>query len=76
MGHVLHIQNRQQFIEALGVLNDMPGMWHACGNPSSPVLLVTDTHFKALVKAGVVSDNGKEGKARGKKANARLRTKQ
>jgi hypothetical protein len=71
MGHIVHIQNRQQFIEALGVLNEMPGMWHARGNPSKPVLLVTDTHFKALVKAGVVSANGEEGKAGGKKASAK-----
>ena len=68
MGHLIQIQNREQFIKALGVLNEMPGMWHARGNPANPILLVTDTHFKALVKAGVVSSNGKEGNARGKKA--------
>ena len=68
MGHVVHMKSREQFIEALGVLNELPGMWHARGEPGTPTLLLTDTHYKALVKAGVVPANGKKEKARGKKA--------
>jgi hypothetical protein len=32
---------------------------------------VTDVHFNALVKAGIISANGKEGIAHGKKASAK-----
>lgn len=71
MGHIVQMKDQEQFIEALGVLNELPGLWHARGNPAAPTLLVTDTHYRALVKAGVVSSNGKEDKSRGKKATAR-----
>ena len=71
MGHVVHIQNREHFIEALEVLDELPGMWHARGNPSAPILLVTDAHYQALVAAGIVPANGKEAKSRGKKATAK-----
>jgi hypothetical protein len=68
MGHIVRINGRQQFIEALRVLNKLPGMWHSRGPVENPILLVMDSHYKALVKAGVISPNGKEGKTRGKKA--------
>lgn len=71
MGHLVRMQNRDHFVEALRVLNKLPGMWHARGAPSAPTLLVTDAHYKALVEAGVVSANGKEDKAHGKKAAAK-----
>ena len=71
MGHIIRIQNRDHFVEVLKVLNKLPGMWHSRGPAETPILLVLDSHYKALVKAGVVSPNGKEGKARGKKATAK-----
>jgi hypothetical protein len=71
MGHAVHIQSREQYIAALGVLDHMEGMWHGRGPSSAPVLIVTDKQYNALVKAGVVEANGKEGKTRGKKATAR-----
>jgi hypothetical protein len=71
MGHIVRIQSREQMIAAIGVLDEMPGMWHGRGTPEAPVLLVTEAHYKALVKAGVVPANGTEGKARGKKATAK-----
>ena len=70
MGHVVRIQSKKQFVEAIKVLNELPGMWHSGGSEEFPVLLVLDSHYKALVKAGVVSPNGTEGNARGKKAVA------
>ena len=71
MGHMVHIQDQDQFLAAIEVLNALPGMWHGRGTPEAPILLVTDAHYKALVKAGVVHTNGKEGKARGKKASTK-----
>ena len=71
MGHMIRIQSREQYMAAHRVLDKLPGMWHARGPVEAPVLLVLDSHYKALVKAGVVSPNGKEGKARGKKAAAK-----
>ncbi len=71
MGHIIRIQSREQYIAALNVLDDLPGMWHARGPSTAPVLLVTDAHYQALVKAGVVSANGKEVKARGKKTTGK-----
>lgn len=68
MGHIVHIKGREQFIAALEVLDYLPGMWHCRGTPDAPILLVTDAHYKALVKAGVVQTNGKQEKTRGKKA--------
>lgn len=59
MGHMVQIRDREHFIEALGILNDLPGMWHARGNPSAPTLYLTDVHYRALIKAGVISKNGK-----------------
>jgi cell division GTPase FtsZ len=71
MGHAVHIQSREQHIAALKVLDRVKGMWTGVGTSSDPVLLLSDRQFKALVKAGVIQPNGKEGKARGKKAKAR-----
>jgi hypothetical protein len=71
MGHIIRIQSREQYFAALNVLDYLPGTWHSRGPTESAVLFVTDEHFKALVKAGVVPANGKEGKARGKKATAK-----
>jgi hypothetical protein len=71
MGHTVCIQSDEQFIAALGVLDELPGMWHCRGPAESPILLLLDSHYDALVKAGVVAPNGKEGKSRGKKTVAK-----
>jgi cell division GTPase FtsZ len=71
MGHAIRIQSREQYIAAIRVLDKLPGMWRGIGPASAPVLLVLDSHYKALVKAGVVSPNGKEGQGRDKKASAK-----
>jgi hypothetical protein len=68
MGHAVRIESREQYMAALGVLDNVEGTWHGVGPSSSPILLLTDQQFKALVKAGVVKPNGKEDKIRGKKA--------
>jgi hypothetical protein len=68
VGHIIRIQNREQYKAALNVLDYLPGTWHSRGPSDTPILFVLDSHYKALVKAGVVAANGKEGKARGKKA--------
>jgi hypothetical protein len=69
MGHVIHIESDEQYVDAIRVLNKLPGMWHGRGTPEAPVLLVLESHYDALVKAGVVCPNGKEGKTRGKKTD-------
>ena len=74
MAHVIHVESDQQYVDIIRVLNKLPGMWHGRGTPEAPVLLVLDSHYEALVKAGVVSPNGKENKHRGKK-NARKKSK-
>jgi hypothetical protein len=71
MGHVLRIQNREQYSQVLRVLDKLPGMWHARGPSSAPVLLLLDSHYNALVKAGIIPANGKEVKGRGKKATSK-----
>jgi hypothetical protein len=71
MGHVIRITNREQLLAAYRVLDKLPGTWHSRASAEWPTLLVLDSHYKALVKAGVVSPNGKEGKARGKKTAAK-----
>lgn len=71
MGHVVHIRSKEQFIQVIGVLNEMPGTWHLTGTPEDRVLLLTDAHYKALVKARVIPANDKEVKRRGKKAAAK-----
>jgi len=68
MGHVIRIQSREQLLAAYRVLDTLPGTWHSRGSAETPTLLVLDTHYKALVEAGVVSPNGKEENSRGKKA--------
>jgi hypothetical protein len=67
VAHIVRIQNREQFIKALRVLDKLPGIWHSRGPAETPVLLVLDSHYNALVKAGVLSANGKEENARGEK---------
>ena len=71
MAHIVHIQNREQFMAVLEVLDYLPGTWHCRGTPDAPILLVTDAHYKALVNAGVVQMNGKQEKTRGKKTVAK-----
>jgi len=71
MGHIIRIQSDEQYTDVIRVLNELPGMWHARGPEEAPVLLVLDSHYEALVKAGVVSPNGKKGKSNGKKANGK-----
>ncbi len=71
MGHVVHIQSNEQYIQALRVLNKVSGTWQAVGTSEYPVLLLTEGQYSALVEAGVVSANDKEVKANGKKAPAK-----
>ncbi len=71
MGHALHIHSKEQYIQALRVLDKVAGTWQGIGPSSAPVLLLTDAQYKALVEAGVVQSNDKEVKARGKKATAK-----
>lgn len=71
MGHIVRIESREQLAEAIGVLTEVPGTWHARGTPEDRYLLLTDAHYKALVKAGIVARNGKVEKNRGKKTTAR-----
>jgi hypothetical protein len=68
MGHAVHIHSKEQYIQALRVLDKVAGTWQGIGPSSAPVFLLTDAQYRALVEAGVVSADGKEVKARGKKA--------
>ena len=70
MGHAIRIKSNEQYVDAIRVLNKMPGMWRGIGPSSAPVILVTETQYKALVEAGVVPRKG-EAKANGKKAPAK-----
>ena len=71
MGHAVHIHSEEQYVQALRVLNKEKGTWRGVGPASDPVLLLTDTQHNALLRAGVISPNGKEVKVRGKKANGK-----
>ena len=68
MGHAVRIQSREQMLAAIRVLNNVEGTWRGVGTSDAPVFLLTDKQYNALVEAGVVQANGKEAKARGKKA--------
>lgn len=67
MAHIVRIQSDQQYINVIRVLNKLPGTWQSRGPEDAPVLLVLDSHYDALVKAGVVAANGKDGGGNGKK---------
>lgn len=71
MGHALHIRSKEQFIEALRVLDHVQGTWQGIGTSEAPILLLTDAQYNALVEAGVVPAKDKEVKARGKKATSK-----
>jgi hypothetical protein len=71
MGHIIRIQSEEQYASALRVLDVVPGTFHASGPSSAPVLVVDDEQYTALLKAGVIGANGKEGKGRGTKASAK-----
>ena len=71
MGHIIRIQTEEQYTSALRVLDVVPGTFHASGPSSAPVLVVGDAQYDALVKAGVIAVNGKEGKGRGKKTSVK-----
>ena len=71
MGHVIRIKSREQYMAALNVLDYLPGTWHSRGPTESALLFVNEEHYKALLKAGVIPLNGKEGKARGKKTTGK-----
>ena len=71
MGHAVRIRSREQYIEALRVLDRMPGTWRGIGPASDPVLLLTEAQYNALVKAGVVPSSDKKVQPRGKKAVAK-----
>lgn len=66
MGHAVHIRSREQYLQALRVLDKVGGTWQGVGTSADPVMLLTDRQFNALVAAGVATD--KEVKAGGKKA--------
>jgi hypothetical protein len=51
MGHAVHIQSREQYIAALGVLDHVEGTWRGIGPSSAPVLLLTDKQYSDLVAA-------------------------
>jgi hypothetical protein len=71
MLHAVRIQSDEQYIAAIEVLNFVKGTWHGRGPSSAPVLLLPDEHYNALIDAGVISANGSEIKARGKKASTK-----
>ena len=71
MGHAVHIHSKEQYVQALRVLNKVPGTWRGIGPSSDPVLLLTEAQYKALLEAGVLSANAKEVVGGGKKANAK-----
>jgi cell division GTPase FtsZ len=71
MAHAVRIQSREQFISALDVLDRIGGTWQAVGTSAAPVFLLTNAQYDALIQAGVVTTNGREGKARGNKAEAK-----
>ena len=71
MGHIVRLRSIEQFAAAIQVLNELPGMWHSRGTEEVTELLLLDCHYNALVDAGVISPNGKEGKTRGKKATTK-----
>ena len=71
MAHIVRIMNDKHWVDVIHVLNKLPGMWHSRGPEDAPVLLVLDSHYDALVEAGVVAANGKGGKTRGKKKSAK-----
>ncbi len=71
MGHVIRIQSRDQYKAALRVLDTLPGTFHSRGPTESALLFVTDEHYQALIKAGVIQANGIEGNGRGKKGVAK-----
>ena len=71
MGHAVHIESDEQYIQAIRVLDKVPGTRRVIGTSEAPVFLLTDAQYKALVKAGVVPANDKEVKARGKKTPAK-----
>jgi len=71
MGHRVHLQNRDQFIAAIKILNELPGVWHSRGPADAVELLVLDSHYQALLNAGVITANGKESNGRGKEKVAK-----
>ncbi len=55
MGHAVHIQSREQHIQALRVLDKVGGTWQGIGTSDDPILLLTDAQYSALVEAGVIA---------------------
>jgi hypothetical protein len=71
MGYIIPLKNREHFIAAIGVLNELPGTWSSRGPAEAPVLYVTPEHYDALVDAGVVKDIRTKSNGRGKKKLAK-----
>lgn len=67
MGHVVPIKSREQYAEAIRVLNKVEGTWQGVGPSSDRRLLLTEKQYIALVEAGVISRNDMEVKNGGKK---------
>jgi hypothetical protein len=70
MAHIVRLQSNEQFVKAIKVLNELPGMWHSRGTEEVTELLLLDSHYEALINAGVIPANGKQGESCGKKATA------
>jgi hypothetical protein len=68
MGRKVRLDSDEQFTEAIKVLNELPGMWHSRGDDKITELLLLDSHYQALLMAGVIPPNGVEVNSRGKKA--------
>ena len=66
--------SREQYINAIEVLDRVGGMWHGVGDEER-YILVNLAQYQALVDAGVavVETNGKEPK-RGKKSRKRTKS--
>jgi hypothetical protein len=69
MAQAIAIQSREQYIQAIRVLDKVGGTWQGVGPSTAPILLLTDAQYNALLAAGVITATGTEVKIRGKKAN-------
>jgi hypothetical protein len=71
MAHAVRIHSRDQYLQALRMLDKVGGTWQGVGPSSDPVLLLTNAQYNALLEAGVVPSNDRQVKARGKEADAK-----
>ena len=71
MGHAIHIRSLEQYTQIIRVVDKLKGTWQWVGSAEDPILLATESQYKALQKAGVVPSNNKEVQPRGKKVVAK-----